>query len=154
MSRSQPTISLAVHSAPDPAARSAIIQGLDDYNSRHAGSWDSVALDVYAVDPADHRVIGGLVGRTSLGVFFIDYFYLPERLRGRGHGAAILTAAEDEAVARGCSVAVLFTMAIQAPAFYQKRGYRTFGTIACHPPGNARIFMTRQLAMRSMLTPR
>jgi hypothetical protein len=46
---------------------------------------------------------------------------------------------------RGCVRAVLFTMAIQAPRFYERHGYEVFGTIECEPPGNARIFMKKEL---------
>ncbi len=138
-------ISLSLLSTPDQEARAAISRGLDEYNAERAPAWDSAALDVLATDDLEKRVLGGLVGRTSLGVFFIDYFYLPRSLRGSGHGTRILTMAEAEAVERGCSRAVLFTMVIQAPAFYERRGYRIFGRIDCDPPGNARIFMTKEL---------
>ena len=136
-------ITLSLLSTPDQNARAVISRGLDEYNAERAAAWDSAALDVLAI--LEERVIGGLVGRTSLGLFFIDYFYMPRSLRGSGHGSRILAMAEAEAVQRGCSSAVLFTMAIQAPSFYEKRGYRTFGRIDCDPPGNARIFMTREL---------
>jgi GNAT superfamily N-acetyltransferase len=136
-------VSIALLGAPDQEARNVIIGGLDDYNAERA-PWDSAALDVVASDRSG-QTVGGLVGRTSLGVLFIDYFYLPEALRGSGLGSRILAEAEAEAVARGCARAVLFTMAIQAPSFYEKRGYRIFGRIDCEPPGNARIFMSKEL---------
>jgi GNAT superfamily N-acetyltransferase len=136
-------ISIALVDAPDQEARKLIIAGLDDYNAGRA-PWDSAALDVVASDPSG-QTVGGLIGRTSLGVLFIDYFYLPDSLRGSGLGSRILAMAEAEAVERGCARAVLFTMTIQAPSFYEKRGYQIFGRIPCDPPGNARIFMTREL---------
>ena len=49
--------------------------------------------------------------------------------------------AEKEAIRRGCKNAVLFTMVIQAPLFYEKNGYETFGRVDCNPPDNARVFM-------------
>lgn len=136
-------ISIALLGAPDQKAREVIIGGLDDYNAERA-PWDSAALDVVARDRSG-QTVGGLIGRTSLGVLFIDYLYLPDALRGSGLGSRILAVAETEAMRRGCARAVLFTMAIQAPSFYEKRGYRIFGRIDCDPPGNARIFMTREL---------
>jgi len=141
-----PGIRLALTGAPDPAARAAIGDGLDAYNIQQTGIADARALDVLVTDDAGD-VIGGLVGRTSLGLFFVDLFYLPASLRGRGVGAEVLTMAEAEAVRRGCSAAVLYTMAIQAPAFYERRGYAAFGRIECDPPGNARIFMHKELRL-------
>lgn len=131
-------------STADPAARSLIGARLDAYNVERTGVADARALDVHVLDDHGH-VVGGLVGRTSLGVFFVDYFFLPDSLRGHGHGARILAMAEAEAIRRGCAAAVLFTMVIQAPRFYEKHGYRAFGRIECDPPGNARIFMTKSL---------
>ena len=33
---------------------------------------------------------------------------------------------------------VLYTISFQAPGFYEKLGYRRFGTIDCDPPGTSR----------------
>jgi GNAT superfamily N-acetyltransferase len=143
-----PDVSYEVTATVDPNARALINERLDAYNRQRAGTWDSVPLDVVIVDSA-RQVIGGLVGRTSLGVLFVDYVFVPDALRGRGCGSHVLELAECEAIRRGCKTAVLFTMAIQAPAFYENRGYKTFGHIDCDPPGNARVFMQKELHPRA-----
>ena len=97
------------------------------------------------VDEAVHEVLGGLVGRTSLGVFFVDYVYVPAPLRRKGCGTKIMDAAEAEAARRHCATAALFTMAIHTPVFYENRGYEVFGRVDCQPAGNARIFMKKDL---------
>ena len=89
-------------------------------------------------------MLGGIVGHTSLGVCFIDLVFLPASLRGQDVGTRMLSAAEDEARRRGCRVAVLYTISFQAPGFYEKRGYRTFGKIE-GDPGISRIFMVKDL---------
>jgi len=137
--------SLVLTGLPNQEARASIGQMLDEYNIERTGVPDEKALDVLVIDEKTQKAIGGLVGRTSLGVFFVNYFCLPAYLRGNGLGADILAMAEAEAVRRGCSTAVLFTMVIQAPSFYEKYGYETFGRIDCNPPGNARIFMKKKL---------
>jgi GNAT superfamily N-acetyltransferase len=138
-------LSFVLRDAPDKEARAVITEQLDQYNVDYTGVADNTALDVLIFDDATKEVIGGLVGRTSLGVLFVDYFFVPDSLRGKGHGGRALAMAEAEAVRRGCSKAVLFTMAIQAPSFYEKHGYETFGRVDCDPPGNARIFMKKDL---------
>lgn len=140
-----PAVSFALSSSADVEARSLVTRRLGDYNAGRTGISDETALDVLIVDDLAGQVLGGLIGRTSLGVFFVDYFYLPPGLRKHGHGSRMLAMAEAEAVERGCSTAVLFTMTIQAPAFYEKHGYESFGRIDCDPPGNARVFMHKQL---------
>jgi GNAT superfamily N-acetyltransferase len=143
-----PEVSYEVTATVDPNARALIGERLDAFNRQRAGTWDSSPLDVILLDSA-RAVIGGLVGRTSLGVLFVDYLFVPDTLRGRGCGSHVLELAECEAIRRGCKTAVLFTMAIQAPAFYEKRGYQTFGHIDCAPPGNARVFMQKELQPRA-----
>src|SRR2546426_812937 len=95
--------------------------------------------------PDTNEVLGGITGRTSLGLLFIDLVFLPDNLRGDGLGSRILKLAEDEGRRRGCRAAMLYTISFQAPGFYARHGWRVFGEIACDPPGTSRIFMTKSL---------
>lgn len=137
---------VTVTDAPDPQAHAVIEAGLRRFNTGQSGIDDSRLLDVIARDPQTQRVVGGLTGRTSLGLLFIDLFFLPEDLRGQGLGGRMLRLAEDEARRRGCRAAVLYTISFQAPGFYEGHGYRVFGEVGCDPPGTSRIFMTKALA--------
>ena len=92
-----------------------------------AGYADARGLSVFVSDPETKKIIGGLLGRTSLGLFFIDLFFIPKTLRGNGIGTQVIECAEAEARSRGCSVAVLYTITFQAPAFYERQGYRVLG---------------------------
>jgi GNAT superfamily N-acetyltransferase len=100
---------------------------------------------VLVKDAQTHRTLGGVTGRTSLGLMFLDVFFLPEALRGSGLGSQVLAMAEAEAKRRGCRAAVLYTISFQAPEFYRKHGWRQFGAIPCDPPGTSRIFFSKQL---------
>ncbi|MEV7114347.1 GNAT family N-acetyltransferase [Streptomyces anulatus] len=131
--------------APNPEDAAAISDALDRFNIEHTGIADRKPLAVLVRDPEAYQVVGGLTGRTSLGLFFLDLFYLPPRLRGSGLGTQILRQAEDEARARGCRTAVLYTITFQAPGFYQKHGWKRLGEVPCDPPGTSRIFMTKEL---------
>ena len=131
--------------APDREAEHAIESGLARYNAEQAGIADSRPLAVLVSDSATDNVVGGLLGRTSLGVLFVDLFFLPDALRGHRLGSRILQLAEDEARRRGCEAAVLYTISFQAPEFYERHGYRRFGTIDCQPPGTSRIFLSKAL---------
>jgi GNAT superfamily N-acetyltransferase len=102
-------------------------------------------------DDQSGEPVGGLLGHTSFGLFFLDLFYLPEPLRGRGLGGRILAVAEGEARHRGCSAAFVYTVTFQAPEFYERHGYRRFGEIACPPDGATRVFLTKPL---TQTTPR
>ena len=130
----------------DDEAYRIVNEGIADHAAEQAGYWDALPLYVLARDPSNERILGGVIGRTSLGLMFIELFYLPPELRNRGIGTRMLHMAEEEAVRRGCRAAVLYTISFQAPAFYERRGWREFGRIACHPTGTSRIFMTKDLA--------
>ncbi|WP_316529550.1 GNAT family N-acetyltransferase [Kitasatospora brasiliensis] len=140
---------LVVTDAPTPADIAVISDALDRFNTEHTGVADRRRLAVLVRDPGTGQVVGGLTGRTSLGLFFLDLFHLPPRLRGGGLGAEVLRQAENEARARGCRTAVLYTITFQAPGFYEKQGWRRLGEVPCDPPGSSRVFMTKELAAPS-----
>jgi GNAT superfamily N-acetyltransferase len=139
---SGPTV--VVMDAPDQQTVDLIQQGLGEYNIEQAGLHDRRAVAVLAKDEAG-KTLGGVLGRTSLGLLFLDTFYLPKAQRGAGLGSRILAAAEEEGRKRGCRAAVLYTISFQAPDFYKRHGWRVFGEIPCDPPGTSRIFMTKEL---------
>ena len=134
---------LTVTDSPSERAQAVIEKGLNGYNAEQAGYWDSRPLAVLASDPATAEVLGGFLGRTSLGLLFIDLVYLPAAVRGSGLGSRMLAMAEAEALERGCRRGVLYTISFQAPGFYQKLGWRVFGEIPCDPPGTSRFFLTK-----------
>lgn len=131
---------------PDDADVAVVEAGLDEFNEKAAGFLDRRSLAVFLKDPSSGRVVGGLTGRTSLGLLFVDYFYLPPHLRGSGLGSQLLRAAEDEAVRRGCRTGVLYTINFQAPDFYRRNGWHVFGEV---PSGGSsdisRIYLTKDL---------
>ena len=130
----QPDVSIRLTDTEQPAAHDFISRKLGEFNHAMTGRADAATLDD-VTDPATGEIIGGLTGRTSLGLFFIDLFYLPESLRGGGFGSRLLREAETEAKRRGCARAVLYTISFQAPDFYRKQGYEAFGEVPCEPEG-------------------
>lgn len=135
----------AITDQPGQADLAVLEKGLDEFNEQAAGALDRRALAVLVKDPATGRVVGGLSGRTSFGLLFVDYFYLPPSLRGSGLGGELLRQAENEAVRRGCRAGFLYTINFQAPEFYRRNGWRSFGEIASEPGGISRVFFTKDL---------
>ena len=136
---------LTLTEAPDSRLEAILEDGLAAYNAEQANRRDWRPLAVGAHDPDSGELVGGLLGRTSLGLFFLDLFYLPERMRRGGTGSAIMRMAEAEAVRRGCRAATLVTVNFQAPEFYARHGWEEFGRIPTIP-GVERIFMRKTLA--------
>jgi GNAT superfamily N-acetyltransferase len=139
---SEPTV--IVTDTPDAGDVAVIALGLGAYNVEQTGIRDYKPLAVLVKD-AEGKTTGGISGRSSLGLLFLDLVYLPQSMRGGGLGSRLLAAAEEEGRKRGCKAAVLYTISFQAPDFYKKYGWRVFGEIPCDPPGTSRIFMTKDL---------
>jgi GNAT superfamily N-acetyltransferase len=126
--------------------RAVIADGLRAYNEAQAGYTDSRPLNILVRDPKTDKVVGGLLGRTSLGLLRVDLFFLPESLRRNRLGSRVLAMAEEEARRRGCTRAVLSTLHFQAPGFYLKQGWEVAARIECEPPGHTRFHMTKRLS--------
>lgn len=136
---------ISLTDAPDERLEQVLEDGLAAYNAEQTQRRDWRPLAVTTHDPETGELAGGLLGRTSLGLFFLDLFYLPERMRRNGTGSAIIRMAEIEAIRRGCRAATLVTVNFQAPDFYARHGWEEFGRIAS-APGVERIFMRKTLA--------
>lgn len=129
----------------DEETRNIIGEGLDDFNIDTAGIQDRQTLAIVIKDAESGKVLGGMLGRSSLGLLFVELFYLPKELRGSGLGSKILRQFEQEGIRRGCSSAVLYTLSFQAPDFYAKHGWQRFGEVPCLPEGSSRVFMSKRL---------
>jgi GNAT superfamily N-acetyltransferase len=136
---------LTLTDQPTDADENVIQGGLADYNAQKAGYRDWHPLAALLRDPETGETLGGMIGRTSYGLLFIDLVYLPETMRGQNIGSRLLQMMEQEGASRGCKSAFLLTITYQAPGFYQRHGWTEFGRIACDPPGAARVFMTKTL---------
>jgi len=134
--------------APSAADAAVIDDGLAAFNAEYSDYYDKRALAVLARDKATGQTLGGILGRTSLGLLFIDLVYLPATLRGQDLGTRMMAMIEQEAVRRGCRSATLMTITFQAPKFYERLGWREFGRVPSDPPGTFRIFMAKTLAVR------
>ena len=143
-SRAETTITLT--DAPEDGERTVVMDGLRAYNEERAGVSDARQLAILARDPDTREVVGGLLGRSYLGLLTVERFYLPENLRRGGLGGRILAMAEEEGRRRGCTRAVLSTLHFQAPGFYLKQGWEVAARIECEPPGHTRFYMTKNLA--------
>jgi GNAT superfamily N-acetyltransferase len=144
LSRAETTITLT--DAPEDGERTIVMDGLRAYNEERAGVSDARQLAILARDPDTEEVVGGMLGRSYLGLLTVERFFLPDNLRRGGLGGRILAMAEEEGRRRGCTRAVLSTLHFQAPGFYLKQGWEVAARIECEPPGHTRFYMTKKLA--------
>ena len=140
-----PDFDIVLTDAPTDADEAVIEGGLADFNAEQAGYRDWRPIVALARDPATGQTIGGILGRTTLGLLFVDLVYLPSALRGQDIGSRMMGMIEQEAARRGCRSGALITITFQAPGFYERCGWHEFGRVPCDPPGTFRVFMTKTL---------
>jgi GNAT superfamily N-acetyltransferase len=105
---------------------------LYEYNVAVTGRGDGRWLAIFARDDAG-RIMAGLHGWTWGGTGFVRTLWVREDLRGRGMGARVLSAAEREAVRRGCREMHLDAHSYQAPGFYRRMGYEQLAELPGWP---------------------
>jgi GNAT superfamily N-acetyltransferase len=125
--------------------KSAVGTGLTAHNDRFLpNSRERTPFAVSVRDDAG-TVVGGLVGEFRLDWLYVDWLWVSDKERGRGHGRALLAQAEQEARKAGKTHIFLWTWSFQAPEFYRSLGYVECGRITDHPKGHDNIQFVKWL---------
>lgn len=129
---------------PEESAWGVIGRGLDEFNKQQAGDYGYQRL-CYAVQSPEGAIAGGVVAMIYWDWLYIDLMWVREDLRDCGYGSRLLTVVEDEARKRGARHVHLDTFSFQAPDFYKRHGYQTFGVLDDYPTGHQRFYLTKEL---------
>ena len=114
------------------------------YNRSKRETAESEPLNLYVED--EHgKLMAGLVAETFGNWLEIEYLFVKEELRGQGIGSQLLQQAESEAKKRNCRFAFVNTYQFQAPAFYQKYGYKKVFTMKDYPYTGQRHYYQKDL---------
>ena len=114
------------------------------YNRSKREAAESEPLNLYVEDDSG-QVMAGLVAETFGNWLEIEYLFVKEDLRGQGIGSQLLQQAESEAKKRNCRFAFVNTYQFQAPAFYQKYGYKKVFTMKDYPYTGQRHYYQKEL---------
>jgi GNAT superfamily N-acetyltransferase len=132
-----------VPDAPD-TVRQFVRDRLDMYDVAATGRTDGWPVTSLLRD--DHEeVAGGLLATIRAGWMHLQVLWVAEPCRGRGHGRALLGAAETLARERGCRHVHLESFSFQAPDFYRRLGDEPFAVLDDFPPGHAHHFLRKRL---------
>ena len=126
------------------AVAKRVRRGLIAYNTQKAGKPDYRALVLSARD-AKGRLIGGLAGQLYWNALYIELLWVEDGARRGGAGRRLMQAAERQARRAGKDLIYLNTYSFQAPGFYRRLGFRSFGRIRGYPRGENRIFFVKTL---------
>jgi ribosomal protein S18 acetylase RimI-like enzyme len=132
-----------VENHPDPVDVLRVEDRVRDETVAASGLGAEEELVVFARQ--DGELLGGCCGSTWGGTCELNSLWVDERYRRQGVGGRLLTAAEDEAVARGCHQIVLFTYSFQAPGFYERCGYHIVGRVDDYPMGTPALRFQKSL---------
>ena len=114
------------------------------YNRSKRETAESEPLNLYVED--EHgQLLAGSVAETFGNWLEIEYLFVKEDLRGQGIGSQLLQQAESEAKKRNCRFAFVNTYQFQAPAFYQKYGYKEVFVLKDYPYSGQRHYYQKDL---------
>ena len=125
--------------------RETVLSGLLAFNEARIGPANVLPVQLVARD-ASGAVIAGLLGNTKWGWLFVEKLWVSDAARGRGLGSRLLARAEEIALERECVGAYLTTFEHQARPFYERRGYRLFGTLEGYPAGTREYFVSKRFS--------
>ena len=114
------------------------------YNRSKREVAESEPLNLY-VEGEHGEIMAGLVAETFGNWLEIEYLFVKEDLRGQGIGSQLLQQAESEAKKRNCRFAFINTYQFQAPAFYQKYGYKEVFVLKDYPYSGQRHYYQKDL---------
>ena len=114
------------------------------YNCSKREAAESEPLNLYVEDDSG-ELMAGLVAVTFGNWLEIEYLFVKEDLRGQGIGSKLLQQAESEAKKRNCRYVFVNTYQFQAPAFYQKQGYKEVFTLKDYPYTGQRHYYQKNL---------
>ena len=114
------------------------------YNRSKREAAESEPLNIYVEDDSG-ELMAGLVAETFGNWLEIEYLFVKEELRRQGIGTQLLQQAESEAKKRNCRFAFVNTYQFQAPAFYQKYGYKEVFTMKDYPYTGQRHYYQKEL---------
>jgi len=125
-------------------ASRALWKGLVEFNRSQAGPLRYKRHVITARD-GNGRLLGGIILQSYLLETYVELLWLSQQARRVRLGTKLLKEAERCARERGSRLIHLNTYSFQAPGFYEKQGYRRFGTIAGSPRDGSRHFYLKRL---------
>ncbi|MEB3703078.1 GNAT family N-acetyltransferase [Candidatus Bealeia paramacronuclearis] len=103
-----------------------ILKRLRDFNAPYFGSEKAQNFTLAAHE--NDVLIGGASGFIKQESCFLNVVFVDDSHRKKGQGQAFMKILEDFAKSKGCTKLDLETFEFQAPAFYEKIGFRVLTT--------------------------
>ena len=121
----------------------AIEHGLDDYNATTASARSTTVIKAVFVESG--MVVAGILATAYWGKLHIRILWVHPDYQLKGLGSRLMDWMEERGRELRCTSALVDTMSFQAPAFYERRGYRRFGVSEGYEGGASRHYFEKEL---------
>lgn len=125
----------------------AIEDRLYDHNSHATGRHDGRGLGFVIRDEAG-QMVGVAAGYTWAGTSELKQMWIDEAYRQRGYARALLNAFVAEARRRGVCRIWVASYDVQAPAMYEKAGFKRVAEFEGWPEGHTNVILCKILSNR------
>jgi N-acetylglutamate synthase-like GNAT family acetyltransferase len=125
----------------------AIEDRLYDHNSRATGRDDGHGLGFVIRDEVG-QMVGVAAGYSWAGTSELKQMWIDEAYRTRGYARALLNAFVAEARSRGVRRIWVASYDFQAPALYEKAGFKRVAEFEGWPEGHTNIILCKTLSSR------
>jgi ribosomal protein S18 acetylase RimI-like enzyme len=105
---------------------------------------DGIKINLATRDPTE-GIIGGLLAFTTMSNMIVEHLWIDTRHRRLGLGRKLVLEAERIAQESGCIAAQTYALSFQAPGFFQKLGYETFGISDGYPDPVHEYYLIKRL---------
>ncbi|MFX0063293.1 MAG: GNAT family N-acetyltransferase [Candidatus Hermodarchaeota archaeon] len=93
----------------------------------------------------ENKTSGGIIANIFGNYVYVALLWVEESIRNKGYGTKLLNMIEKEARKLGCKYAHTDTYSFEARPFYEKNGYKLFGTLGDYVEGHSKHFLRKVL---------
>ena len=122
----------------------AIEDELYAFNRSATGRGDGEGLGFVLRDD-ENRVVGAAFGYSWAGVSELKQMWVDEAHRGKGYAGKLLDAFVAEATRRGVKRIWVASYDFQAPAMYEKWGFRRMAEFEGWPDGHTNVILCKEV---------
>ncbi len=135
---------VALEQKPYGAVKKLLGKGLDEHNIAEGGPYKYSEF-VVGVRDLKGQARGGFLVDVFYESAFLKWAWIDKSIRRKSLGRALMKIAEDESRKRGAKNLWLDTFSFQARPFYEKLGYKVFGTLKHGREGVERYWLSKDL---------
>lgn len=125
----------------------AVLNGLIAYNRSQCEISKGIPEEELNCNIKDDngKVIAGIVADSYGGCTYVKYLWVDNAYHGKRLGSKLLQHVIDVSIEHGSHLIWLDTFDFQARGFYEKHGFKVWGTLEGQPKGHKRFFLSKTL---------